>query len=71
MAVAETTVFWWYDIEAIVRNIILTDPEAKCLFGIDDCSLHREPLFVFGLLREPMILQLACENSAHWTAIGS
>ena len=29
MAVAGLTVFWWYDIEAIVRNIILTHPEAK------------------------------------------
>lgn len=58
MAVAELTIFGWYDKETIVRDIIVPDPEAKSLFGIKNCSLHREPFRIFSLLREPMVIQL-------------
>ena len=33
MAVAELTIFGWHDKETIMRDIILSDPEAKSLFG--------------------------------------
>ena len=57
MAVAELTIFGWHDKETIMRDIILSDPEAKSLFGIKNCSLHREPFLIFSLLREPMVIQ--------------
>ena len=58
MAVAELTIFGWHDKETIMRDIIVSDPEAKSLFGINNCSLHREPFPIFSLLREPMVIQL-------------
>ena len=71
MAVAEPTVFGRHRKEEIMRDIILTHPEAKSLFRINDCSLHRESFFVFAFLREPIIIELAFQNLAHWAAIGS
>ena len=58
MAVAELTISGWHDKETIMRDIIESDPEAKSLFGINNCSLHREPFLIFSLLREPMVIQL-------------
>ena len=54
-----------------MRDIILTHPEAKPLFGINDCSLHCESFCVLDFLREPIIIELAFQNFAHWAAIGS
>lgn len=71
MAVAEPTVFGRHRKEGIMRDIILTDPEAKSLFGINDCSLHRESFCVLDFLREPIIIELAFQNFAHRAAIGS
>lgn len=58
MAVAELTIFGRRDIEAIMRDIIVSDPEAKSLFGMNNCSLHCEPFLIFSLMREPMVVQL-------------
>ena len=57
--------------EGIMRDIVPSHPETKCLFRINDCSLHRELLPVPGLLREPIIIQLTFQDFAHWTAFGS
>lgn len=44
--------------EGIVRDMVHFHPEAKPLFGVNDCSLHGESLSIFDLLREPAVLEL-------------